>query len=133
MSALAALERTTSARSWIDALGCGAAGRCPVCGEGRLFHGYLSVVARCTVCDTPLGAVPADDAPPWVTMFIALHMLVGLVVLLGRTTTLDTGTTIAIVLPVAILLCLGLLRPVKGSVVAFLIKLDVKREDQEPS
>ncbi len=98
-----------------------------------MFQGYLSVVARCTVCDAPLGAVPADDAPPWVTMFIALHVLVGLVVLLGRTTTLDTSATIAIMLPVAILLCLALLRPVKGGVVALLIRLDVKREDQESS
>ena len=65
-------------------------------------------------------------------MFIALHALIGLVVLLGRTTSLQTGATLMIVLPVAVLLCLALLRPVKGSTVALLLKLDVRREDQEP-
>ena len=90
-------------------------------------------MAHCRFCGTALGAVPADDAPPWVTMFIALHVLVGVVVLLGRTTTLGTGATIVIVLPVALLLCLMLLRPVKGLVVALLLKLDVRREDQEPT
>ncbi len=63
-------------------------------------------------------------------MLIALHLLVGLVVVLGRTTTLDTAATTLVVMPVALLLCLALLRPVKGCVVALLLKLDVRREDQ---
>ena len=68
---------------WPDALGRGLRARCPVCGQGRLFAGYLSVVDRCPVCGTPLASVPADDAPPWVTILIALHVLIGLVVLIS--------------------------------------------------
>ncbi len=117
---------------WLTSLGRGLRGRCPVCGQRPMFVGYLTVVDHCSLCQTPLSIVPADDAPPWVTMFIALHALIGLVVLLGRTTSLQTGATLMIVLPVAVLLCLALLRPVKGSTVALLLKLDVRREDQEP-
>ena len=115
---------------WTDTLARGIAGRCPVCGGSPIFAGYLSVRAQCPVCGTLLGEVPADDAPPWVTMFIALHLLIGLVVSLGEWTTLGTAATIAIVLPVSLLLCLLLLRPVKGGVIALLLKLGVRREDQ---
>jgi uncharacterized protein (DUF983 family) len=101
-----------------------------VCGEQPIFKGYLSVRPRCPVCATALGDVPADDAPPWVTIFIALHVLIALVVSLGEWTTLGTGATTAIVLPVSLVLCLLLLRPVKGGVIAVLLKLDVRREDQ---
>ncbi len=116
--------------TWMRALGRGVLGRCPICGQSGLFGGYLSVVTCCPVCATALGDVPADDAPPWLTMLIALHLLVGLVVLLSRTTRLDTEATVGIMLPVALVLCLALLRPVKGVVIALLLKLDVRREDQ---
>ena len=121
------------APSWACALKRGVSGRCPVCGQARLFDGYLSVVNRCAVCGATLGSVPADDAPAWITMLIALHLLVGLVVLVEQTTSFDTATTVLIMLPAAFLLCMALLRPVKGSIIAVLLKLEIRREDQEPT
>ena len=112
---------------WSTALRRGAAGRCPACGEGRLFRGYLSVATRCARCDAPLGDVPADDAPTYLTLLIACHLLIGLVVVLERDTSLGTGAIVASVLPIAVAVCLGLLRPVKGGLVAVLLKLDVWR------
>jgi uncharacterized protein (DUF983 family) len=121
------------APTWTQALSRGVAGRCPTCGRSHLFDGYLSVVPLCPSCGEALAELPSDDVPPWVTMFIALHVLVGVVVLLGRTTNLGTGATVAIVLPLAVMLCLALLRPVKGFVVAVLVKLGSHIEDQEPA
>ncbi len=118
--------------AWPAAIRRGVAGRCPACGQTSLFLGYLTVTPRCANCGTPLGDVPADDAPPYVTIFIALHLLVGLVVVLGRATSLGTGATLFIVTPIALVTCLGLLRPVKGALVAVLLKLDVWREQHEP-
>ncbi len=111
--------------SWSVALSRGVQARCPVCGGSRIFDGYLSLRSACARCGTQLSELPADDAPPWLTMFIVLHLVIGMVMLLGRTTTLETTSTLLLVLPVAALLCLMLLRPVKGVVVALLLKLDV--------
>jgi uncharacterized protein (DUF983 family) len=110
---------------WTTALRRGAAARCPICGQGRIFDGYLSLRPACQICGTALGQLPADDAPPWITILIALHLLIGAVLLLGRTTRLGTEDTLVLMLPAAVLLCLVLLRPVKGCVVAVLLKLDV--------
>jgi len=46
------------------ALGRGLLGRCPVCGKGRIFAGFLRVVEECSECHAPLGLARADDAPP---------------------------------------------------------------------
>ncbi len=113
---------------WPATLRRGLGARCPACGVGRIFTGYLTVVPRCTCCGAPLGEVPSDDAPPWVTMLIAGHLVLGLAVALGRGTALGTGALLAIVLPTAVVLCLALLRPVKGGIIGILLKLDVWRD-----
>ena len=42
----------------------GFLGRCPKCGEGRLFRSYLKVVEECKSCGEKYGHFRADDAPP---------------------------------------------------------------------
>ena len=42
----------------------GFAGRCPACGEGRIFRKYLKVAESCTSCGEELHHQRADDAPP---------------------------------------------------------------------
>lgn len=49
---------------------------CPRCGKAPLFHGYLKQVASCTICAHPWEQVRADDAPPWLTIFLVGHMVV---------------------------------------------------------
>jgi uncharacterized protein (DUF983 family) len=51
-------------------------GRCPNCGEGRLFGAYLKVVDHCAVCGEALYHQRADDAPAYLTMFIVGHSIV---------------------------------------------------------
>jgi uncharacterized protein (DUF983 family) len=38
-------------------------GVCPRCGQGKLFQGLLTIVARCPVCDLDLRAHDAGDGP----------------------------------------------------------------------
>jgi uncharacterized protein (DUF983 family) len=54
----------------------GLMGRCPNCGEGRLFRAYLKVADHCPVCGEPLYHQRADDAPAYLTMFIVGHFIV---------------------------------------------------------
>ncbi len=53
----------------------GFAGRCPACGEGRIFHAYLKVSDACPACGEELSHHRADDAPPYFTIFITAHVV----------------------------------------------------------
>lgn len=39
--------------------------RCPRCGDGALFAGYLRHVEQCDVCGESYGRIHADDGPAW--------------------------------------------------------------------
>jgi uncharacterized protein (DUF983 family) len=56
----------------------GLRGRCPNCGQGRMFRAFLKVNDTCPVCGEELYHQRADDAPPYVTMFIVAHVTVAL-------------------------------------------------------
>lgn len=101
----------------------GATNRCPVCGEGPLFQGYLRLVPECRVCGTPLGALRADDAPPYFTILIAGHLLVPLALWVEKAYQPPMWLHMAIWLPLFTLACLALLRPVKGAVAAWMLRI----------
>ncbi|HLW89712.1 MAG TPA: DUF983 domain-containing protein [Roseiarcus sp.] len=52
-------------------------GHCPNCGEGKLFRAYLKVTPHCPNCGEALYHQRADDAPPYITMLIVGHIVVG--------------------------------------------------------
>lgn len=54
----------------------GLAGRCPNCGEGKLFRAYLKVRDACPVCSEDLSHQRADDAPAYLTMLVVGHFIV---------------------------------------------------------
>ncbi len=55
----------------------GLKGLCPACGQTRAFQGYLRVKPDCVACGAPLGELRADDAPPYFTIFIVAHVVIG--------------------------------------------------------
>jgi len=63
-------------RDVVTAVRRGFFGRCPHCGEGRMFRAYLKVAAACPVCHEDLSPQRADDAPAYVTMLIVGHFIV---------------------------------------------------------
>ncbi|TJZ87123.1 DUF983 domain-containing protein [Paracoccus hibiscisoli] len=52
----------------------GARGRCPACGEGRLFTRYLKVADDCPDCHEALHHQRADDGPAYLTILIVSHL-----------------------------------------------------------
>ncbi|WP_274608695.1 DUF983 domain-containing protein [Mesorhizobium sp. 113-1-2] len=46
-------------------------GRCPNCGQGKLYRTYQKQVERCAVCGERFGDIESDDAAPWFTVLIA--------------------------------------------------------------
>jgi uncharacterized protein (DUF983 family) len=108
--------------SWTALTGLkrGARGRCPNCGQGRLFRAYLKVRSFCEVCGHENGRYPADDAPPYFTILIVGHLVVAPLLVFRFIWTSPTGLVLAIVLPSLTLLTLTLLPIVKGAVVGVL-------------
>jgi uncharacterized protein (DUF983 family) len=49
--------------------------RCPNCGEGSLFDGYLKVNDNCPVCGEDLHHHRADDGPAYLTILIVGHLM----------------------------------------------------------
>ena len=56
----------------------GMIGRCPQCGQGKLFRSYLKLVVTCPACSEKLGHIQTDDGPAWLTILLAGHILIPL-------------------------------------------------------
>ncbi|MGF1629318.1 MAG: DUF983 domain-containing protein [Kiloniellaceae bacterium] len=67
-----------------EAIWRGLRGRCPSCGEGRLFASYLKQAAACAVCHEPLGHLRSDDAAPWLTILVVGHIAVPVILAVER-------------------------------------------------
>lgn len=59
----------------------GAMGLCPNCGKGPLFRTYLKQIHHCQVCAESFKDIRADDAPPWLTILIAGHVIVPIILI----------------------------------------------------
>lgn len=113
------------------ALARGLLCRCPVCGQGHIFRGYLTVVEQCAVCAAPLGRARADDAPPYFTIFIVGHVIVLGMLMLEQAAKPPLWVHAAIWLPLTLILSLGLLRPIKGATVGLTLKFGLLKPADE--
>ena len=98
----------------------GALGRCPRCGQGRLFHHYVKIVDCCSICGEPYGHFRTDDAAPWLTILVVGHITVPIILILERRFQLAMGLAFAIYLPLIIALTVILLPRCKGVIAALL-------------
>lgn len=96
------------------ALTRGFIGRCPNCGRGHLFRGYLKQVETCAKCGERFGDIESDDAAPWFTILLASITVAPLYFVFQ--TLLTSHFVIAMILLVLIMiaLILVLLPRVKG-------------------
>ncbi len=110
----------------------GMRNRCPVCGEGKVFRGYLRVVDDCEVCHAPLGSLRADDLPPYITIFIAGHILLPPVFWVERAWMPPMWLHMAVWLPAFTIACILLLRPIKGGTVGWMARLGFEPQAEAP-
>ncbi|MFT6773950.1 MAG: hypothetical protein ACJA1L_001661 [Paracoccaceae bacterium] len=57
--------------------------RCPCCGGGPVFDGYLTVRDECMVCGQALHHHRADDMPAWITILVVAHLIVPMLLLVN--------------------------------------------------
>lgn len=96
----------------------GMMGKCPRCGRGHLFNGYLNLATACTNCKMPFDFADAGDGAAWFVMLFACVFGVGSIV----------GFELAYEPPIWVMFLIGLvliviipmlmLRPMKGLLVA---------------
>jgi uncharacterized protein (DUF983 family) len=113
------------------ALWRGARGLCPACGQTHAFVGYLTVVKFCVACGAPLGELRADDAPPYFTIFIVGHVVIGLMFAVEHAYAPPFWLQAAIWLPVTLVLALVLLRPIKGATLGLMLNLGMTKSADE--
>src|SRR5438105_15456154 len=101
-----------------SALKRGLRGRCPRCGEGKLFRAFLKVDDHCSACGQDFTAHRADDLPAYLVIVIVGHIVVPLALFIETNYSPPVPLQLAIYLPIAFLASLALLQPVKGTVVA---------------
>ena len=96
----------------------GLQGRCPKCGEGPLYAGFLRLNDRCEACGLDMKHFDAADGPAFFAMSI-VGLLVAFAALFAEVAIRPPIWVHLIVwFPLAIVLCLLLLRPIKGVMVA---------------
>jgi len=103
--------------------------RCPRCGRGKLFKGYLKVAPACTVCGLKLAGNDTGDGPAFFIM-LPLCIITAVLALLFEFHFTPPIWVHMLIWPVFIGLVVGFsLRPVKALMVALQYRYrDVERD-----
>lgn len=96
----------------------GALGRCPYCGEGRLFAGFLAVAPECERCGEAFHHHRADDLPAYIVIAIVGHVVVGGMLSAETYAEWPVWWHVALWPTLTVVLSLAMIRPIKGAVVA---------------
>jgi len=97
-------------------------GRCPRCGQGRLFRGFLAVVPRCEVCGLDLSAEDSGDGPVALIILLVGFVVVGAALIVEVRYGWPIWLHLLIWLPLAAVGCLALMRPFKAIVIGLQFK-----------
>ena len=95
-------------------LGC----KCPRCGRGALFDGFLSVAESCAVCGLDLRKADSADGPAVFVIFILGFLLVPPALLFEAMAEPPLWLHVVIWPPLILGGSLALLRPMKGVMIA---------------
>ena len=96
----------------------GLLGRCPCCGEGRMFRAFLKISDRCDACGEDLFHHRADDFPAYIVILVLGHLLVPAALYVDARFAPPYWVHLALWLPIILGLTVGLLQPVKGVIIA---------------
>lgn len=92
----------------------GLASRCPRCGEGGLFKGFLSLAPGCTRCGLDYANADAGDGPAFFVMFLVGAIVVPLAFVLHFGLHASLALSLGLSALAAVALSLALLRLAKG-------------------
>jgi uncharacterized protein (DUF983 family) len=102
----------------IDPIRAGLLCRCPRCGEGPLFAGFLRVVDRCAACGFDFSRLNTGDGAAIFIMQIAGGTVVFGALFVQVAWSPPIWAMLLVALPLVAGLSLGLMRPGKGVMIA---------------
>ena len=111
----------------VEPIAAGLKGRCPRCGEGRLFASFLTVGKSCSNCGLDYSFADAGDGPAVFVILIIGFVVVGLALWTEVTLSPPLWLHFIIWIPLALVLCLTALRLIKG----VLITLQYRNKAQQ--
>lgn len=104
----------------------GLLGRCPRCGKGRLFDGFISLDQSCSSCDLDYDFADSGDGPAVFIMLIVGFLVVGLAIYTEINYRPDYWVHAVLWLPSILILSAGFLRPLKGILICLQYSNDAR-------
>jgi uncharacterized protein (DUF983 family) len=92
--------------------------RCPQCGKGELFEGYLKFRDHCRACGADFKGADAGDGPAVFVILIVGAIVAPLLIILQFGLDLPGWLALALTMAAAVVLCLALLPPFKATLFA---------------
>jgi uncharacterized protein (DUF983 family) len=96
----------------------GLAGRCPRCGKGKMFSGFLGLKPACETCGLDYSFVDAGDGPAVFVILIAGFIVVGAALVVETLYQPPFWLHAAMWLPLILITTLAPLRALKGVLIA---------------
>lgn len=96
----------------------GLLGRCPRCGKGHVFNGFLTLAPRCEACGLDLAFADTADGPAFFVMSIVGIVVVGLALWVEFAYAPPIWLHLVLWFGLTGLLSVALVRPLKGLMVA---------------
>jgi uncharacterized protein (DUF983 family) len=96
----------------------GLAGRCPRCGKGKLFDGFLALAPRCEACGLDYSFVDSADGPAFFVMFFAGFIVAGSALAVEVLYAPPYWVHALLWTPLILVTTLAPLRPMKGLLIA---------------
>ena len=106
----------------VSALRAGLACKCPRCGEGRLFDGYLTVAERCLSCDLDFAGADSADGPAVFVILVLGFLVAGAALIVEVTFQPPYWLHMALWLPTILVGAIAMLRPFKATLIALQFK-----------
>lgn len=97
-----------------DPVRAGLLGRCPRCGKGRLFRGFLALGERCDDCGLDYSFADAGDGPAVFVILIVGFVVVGLALWTEVSASPPLWVHFLLWIPLTLVLALAALRIAKG-------------------
>jgi uncharacterized protein (DUF983 family) len=96
----------------------GLTGRCPRCGKGKMFAGFLGLKPACEACGLDYGFVDAGDGPAVFVIMISGFIVVGGALAVELLYAPPFWVHAVLWVPLVILTAVVPLRPAKGILIA---------------
>ena len=96
----------------------GLAGRCPRCGKGQMFSGFINLKPACAACGLDYAFADAGDGPAVFVIMIAGFIVVGAALLVEIRYAPPLWVHLLLWLPLILLTTLAPLRLIKGVLIA---------------